>query len=187
MHTSDLWISRAAGLLVLLVASSLSATTVRVLSIDEQLQRSTAVVEARVVDVAVHATEHRPVTVTRLEVERVLAGDAPARLSLLQLGGTVDGRTTRVHGDAVLEPNTRVVLFVRADSIGTWTLTALAQSAWHIVTSGKEVLVERRLAGLVRVTSGQDGLLEPVHVEDPPRLTLDELRAAIAAAGRDLR
>ena len=87
----------------------------------------------------------------------------------------------------MLEPNTRVVLFVRADSIGTWTLTALAQSAWHIVTSGKEVLVERRLAGLVRVTSGQDGLLEPVHVEDPPRLTLDELRAAIAAAGRDLR
>ncbi len=127
-----------ASLAVVITTASLAHATVVVpLSLADQVGRSDLVVRAHV------GTAHSAfvpargtiLTWTELEVSEVLKGQAPSTLVLRQMGGTADGQTMMVPGDAHLAAGDDVILFLRTDRSGTGNdvlLLALAQSAYHV-------------------------------------------------------
>lgn len=133
----------------------------------------------------VHPTYLRPVTVTSIAIERVLAGSAPATLEIRQWRGTLDGRSSAVPGDPSLEAGARAVFFLRQVD-GQWFLTALSQSLFSMGTETDPVLRrDVQVALFVRSPTGDlSRLAEPL----PAPTTLSALEAAlsgVALTGRE--
>jgi hypothetical protein len=120
----------AAAILVGTVSAAL-ATTALYVTDAEQAELSTAVVIARVgvAEVLPHDRYETVMTRTTLVIDDVLYGTAPEQVLLHQVGGTLDGRTVHVPGDAKFELGERCVLFLRQVE-GRWYLTAMEQSKY---------------------------------------------------------
>ena len=163
-----LWI-----VLLLAWAVPASATTALLLDDAEQARRSTAVVVATVGEaaVALHPEYRRPVTRTALTVHETLYGAAPARVTVEQFGGTWQGKTLYVPGDARLEPGARLVLFLRQVDDG-WYLTAMEQSAWTV--DGERLVRPNTAHYVVRDAAGR-----LADAPAPPATTLPALRATL--------
>jgi hypothetical protein len=150
--------------LVALTSSLAYATVVVPLTLADQVQRADLVVRARVGSVrsAYVAERGTILSWTELEVMESLKGQAPVTLTLRQMGGTAEGQTMLVPGDAHLAPGQEVILFLRRDRNGTNDvfLLALAQSAY--VVRGQQA--SRDLSQLTFAVLG-DGtqLSEPGH------------------------
>ncbi|MBW1879870.1 MAG: hypothetical protein JRJ84_16025, partial [Deltaproteobacteria bacterium] len=128
----------------------------------------------------------RPNTFTRVDVEQVQHGTATAALIIRQLGGTLGETHTGISGDATLEKGERIVLFVkegveRGDE-GFWFLTALGQSAYHVLGEGPDAPVRRNTDGMDLLVRASSGGLQPADsTPDATVDTLTDLRKAIAA------
>lgn len=170
-------------LILVQLAAAAWATTSLYATLPELSRLSTAVVIARVgaVRQGVDAEIHRPMLETTLEVQEVVAGKAPSRLDVVQIGGTSQGRTTRVPGDATLAERQEGVFFLREVG-GRWYLTALEQSVFRIVRDPTGVRLERDL-GEGLVVRAPDGTLLPYDELEPPVKNLDDLRRIVQAAG----
>lgn len=167
----------AAGFVTALCAQA-GATVVARASIADLRDEATHVVHARVVDRAVVPTfgprgEIR--TRTTLRVLTYLKGAGPATLTVQQLGGTLDGLTMHVEGNARLEPGDEVVAFLDVDAMADLAyVVGLAQGVWHVDRTPGALRVARDLEGLAFYRAGA----VEVTYDDPP-LTLTELWAAI--------
>ncbi len=80
-------------------------------------------------------------TRTELTITQPLKGGAADKggskmIVLEQMGGTYNGKTQRLLGDAKLSPGEDAVVFLRAGDKGRWHLTALALSAYHVDKEG---------------------------------------------------
>jgi hypothetical protein len=124
---------------LVLVATTTSlahATVVVPLTLADQVAQADFVVRARVGSMHSQFVADRGtiLTWTELEVTESIKGQAPSTLVLRQMGGTADGMTMMVPGDAHLSAGDEVVLFLRADPAGGQDvfLLALAQSAWFV-------------------------------------------------------
>jgi len=156
------------------------ATTALYLTEAEQSQLSTAVVIANVMEqnISVHPRWQRPITQTRIDVIEVITGEAPDVLFIEQLGGTLNGQTLYVPGDARLETGEQCVLFLK-EIDGQWFLTAMEQSRYTITPSPLGDLLEQDLSDGLFVRNDQ-GQLQPYSAPtDSPVLTLDALRRRI--------
>ncbi len=122
--------------LVLTTAGLAHATVVVPLSVEQQVAQADLVVRARVVAMQSAFVPERGaiLTYTELSVTDVMKGQAPATLVLRQMGGTADGQTMLVPGDAHLTTGDDVILFLRRDPSGgdNVFLLSLAQSAWFV-------------------------------------------------------
>jgi hypothetical protein len=167
---------------VLFITGVAHATVVVPLSLADQAQRADLIVRARVgAQHSAYVPERGAIlTWTDLEVTETLAGQAVRTLTLRQMGGTADGQTMQVPGDAHLAPGEDVVLFLRQEG-DTVFLLALAQSAY--VVDG--AYAHRDLSQLTFAVLGQDGmqLAEPGR-EAPVALDalLAEIRRAVGGA-----
>lgn len=143
---------------VVLTAGLAHATVVVPLSLEEQVIQSDLVVRARVgTSRSAFVPERGAIlTWTELEVTDVLKGQAPSTLVLRQMGGTADGQTMYVPGDAHLVTGDDVVLVLRHDPEGSENvfLLSLAQSAWF-VNGGQ---AQRDLTQLTYAILGQQGM-----------------------------
>ena len=170
------------AILVLAAASPAVATSAVYLTDVEQARASTAVVVATVarVEVAAHET-HRIVTRTSITVEQVLYGAAPDQLRVEQIGGTLDGVTVHVPGDARLEAGNRDVLFLRQVD-GRWYLTAMEQSRYELRTGPSgSVTMHRDLHSGLYTRDSAGRLVEFSEPADPPPKLLAHFRAKMAA------
>jgi hypothetical protein len=172
--------------LVGLAASPVSATSALYLTEVEQAAESTAVVVARIgtAKVGVHPKWQRPITTTTVHVEELLLGSAPEMLTIEQFGGTIDGQTLYIPGDARFERGERCVLFLRQVD-GDWFLTAMQQSKYEIRQGPRAQFLTRALSdGLfLRTEQGLKPMDEPPQ---KPVQTLAELRTVLRSAfGRD--
>lgn len=138
------------------LASVAHATSMVRMDLEEQAEESTAFVDARVGDSHQVDGDRFVYTDTELVISDVLSGTAPRTLVVRQVGGTVDGRTTRVPGDARLTEDERILAFVRKVD-GRWYFTLLGQSVWHVAPDGTLTpgtdpshLLERGPTGAVR-------------------------------------
>lgn len=152
--------------IVLATASAAHATVVVPLSLADQVAQADLVVRARVGGVQSAFVPERGtiLTWTELTVTDVMKGQAPSTLVLRQMGGTADGQTMMVPGDAHLSTGDDVILFLRRDPAGSDNvfLLSLAQSAWFV--SGQRA--SRDLSQLTfAVLGGPTGtqLSEPGH------------------------
>lgn len=176
---------RSAALLVVLVSlTPLRASATVALHLDDAAQaaRSDLVVLARVRgQEVVRGKDGLPYTHTTLVVERSLKGARKAGEAVVvrQMGGTLDGKTLTIPGDARFEVGERVVVFLadREPDTGVLFLTALGQSKLHVVGRARDgdLVLQRELGGLL--------LLDQAHrpVRPDPRTTLRTLRRVIAS------
>lgn len=168
----------AALALVVLTTSLAHATVVVPLSLADQVHQSDLVVRAHVGGMHSAFVPERGaiLTWTELTVTETLKGQAPATLVLRQMGGTADGQTMLVPGDAHLATGDDVILFLRRDPDGGENvfLFSLAQSAYFV--NGQEA--SRDLSQLTYAVIGPSGtqLRDPGH-EAP--VALDTLVAQI--------
>jgi hypothetical protein len=103
------------------------------------------------------------ITLTRLHVESWLKGSSATDIVLEQLGGTVDGVSSRVSGDARLSVGQRGVFFLRAQN-GRVYLTALSLAVYFVDAPKKgPATVRRDLSDLTFVH-----LVEGRYVIGPP-------------------
>ena len=124
-------------------------------------------------------------TRSSLEVLELLKGEAPATLTLQQLGGTLDGLTLAVSGSASLAVGQEAVLFLKRDEgLPLVYLLSLAQGA-YFVGPAPERLLSQDLRGVTFYAGAEDatakGAARPLAAPEP-LLTLEQLRARVRAA-----
>jgi len=136
--------------LFLTVPAVASATVVIPLSREELTAQSDFIVRVSVVSQRSGWNDDHSqiVTWTRLRVAEYLKGTGETELTLRQFGGTVDGMTSAVAGDAQFSVGQHAVLFLRRGP-GVVFLTALAQAAFVVtIDPNDRAMVRRDLSGL---------------------------------------
>jgi hypothetical protein len=126
--------------------------TVLPLSRAELAARSDAVVRARVLAQACVRSQKsgRILTVSRLAVLESYKGAPPPVVELEQMGGTLDGMTLVVPGDARLAPDEEVVLFLRCAARERCHIFGLGLGKYGLLPgAGGKKIARRSLAGLV--------------------------------------
>ncbi len=168
---------RLLAALVLLVGGAAFATTFRPLSLGELAAGSDTVVRGRVLAKSTVRSERsgRILTRSRVEVLEALKGEPARELELDQLGGTLDAKTLRVPGDAVLETNEEVVLFLRCAGKTRCHLYGLGLGKYSVRREGKRTIAVRDASELAVAPGGQAA---------PSTLPLAELAEGIRRAGR---
>ncbi|MCB9669522.1 MAG: hypothetical protein H6736_09810 [Alphaproteobacteria bacterium] len=172
------WLRAVVLCLGLTLAHTASATSMVAVGLEELAADSTAVVYARVGTADPVLTPSRAYTDTRLHVETVLAGQAPALLNVRQVGGVHGDHTIVVPGDGRLTPGDHVVAFLRKVD-GRWYLTAMAQSVWHVEGTGRLARVHRELEGIALFERSTDGTVQEATESLPEPGTFEDLAEAV--------
>lgn len=115
-----------------------------------------------------------------LAVESLIAGEAPSRLDVSVLGGTIDGTTVVYAAGATFVPGDRVAVFLdrRKTRSNEWLVTGAFQGAFRI-----EREPETGLDLAVRESTREEvSFLGDVDALEPESLYVDELVARVRAA-----
>ncbi|KYF64081.1 hypothetical protein BE11_49450 [Sorangium cellulosum] len=170
---------------LLCIGATADATTAVLLSREDLVRRSATIARVSVGQSTTTASDDGKSIVTRteLKVTQPLKGggaDGAAKVIVLeQIGGTYNGKTQRLVGDARLSPGEDAIVFLRPGDKGRWHLTALALSVYHVDAKG---MARRSLEGL-QLVRRNGGALVPVHapgddVEPVESLMTDVVRIA---------
>ncbi len=167
-----------------------NATVATYMDMPTMVEQSDMIVEAEVgpQPTGFDARCNVATTQTTLLVGRVLYAPGVKKgdkLTIEQFGGTHDGITTVIHGDAKFVPGEKVLVFLRRGKSKVHYLTAMAQSKYTVKRTGSKVEVHRDLEGLVFYTPGTKGVFK--EVSDAPRLhasILAELEVLIRSIKR---
>lgn len=178
-----------AAILTPLAAFSVAqATIVRSMSLNQMAKEADVVVHARVATQTSswNDTKSRIYTVTNLEVVDTLKGDkAKTTLQVRQIGGTVDGITQSIVGNANLKVGEEVVLFLDSDEkLPFHYVIGMAQGKYSIDRSAGEPRVARSLAGLALAdVKGDRAQLKPDDGHTVEAATgLDAFKTTVRAA-----
>ncbi len=155
------------------------ATIVRGFSLSGMTATAQSIVRGTVVDQEVVYDSHwgRVYTHTIIEVSEVLWGtEIPGEFVVLrQIGGELDGITSRVVGTAHIEVGDEVVVFARTDGARHY-LVGMAQGLYQVDRRAATPLVARGVYGLRLIP--QPG---PARAIAPTGMTLATLRAHVLA------
>jgi hypothetical protein len=144
---------------------------------------STVIVTGRVTDRASHHEGERIVTVSTVAVDgRIAAPEGTGgRISIVTLGGEVDGLGMWVPGESRLELGERYLLFARPGPHGL-RVTGMSQGSLRIVVddAGDEWVLPPVVGGLVTFEKGKLVAARPFLVK-PVRLDriLERIRAIL--------
>lgn len=187
----------AAALLSLpLAASTANASVARALSLEEMSRSSQSVVRGRVIwTEAMTLPGGAIVTVTEVEVEDVLAGDAPATVTFVEPGGEPGdtGVGMLVSGTAKFEMGEEVVVFAdvarggyATHFPGTFRPMAMSQGKLRVIREGNApARLTRDLSDIARVKKDANDAWEPVAGDELEGIELDELvRRVVDARSR---
>ncbi|MHB1847309.1 MAG: hypothetical protein ACYCWW_20995 [Deltaproteobacteria bacterium] len=156
------------------------AIVMEALSLEQLTQRADAVVHGQVVGQTVRREGTNLWTTTELRVAEPLKGTAAGNLTFEQLGGTLDGRTQRIAGDAVFTLGEDVVVFLTKTPKG-YVLYGFSQGKFTVaedpVSGARTVTQDLSQASLV-VRRGEAA---PARYAPP---TLDDFRAEIRSFAR---
>lgn len=176
-----------------LSAGVADATVARALSLEELARGAESVVRGRVIwTQPMTLPGGSIVTVTEVEVEDVLAGDAPATVTFVEPGGEPGdtGVGMLVSGTARFELGEEVVVFAEAPRSGysthfpgAYRPLGMAQGKLSVIReAGAPARVVRDLSGIARVTADPAGGWAPVAGDELEGLALDELAARVVSS-----
>lgn len=178
-------------LTLLLLAGAAQATIVKSLSLEQMTTAADVIVVGEVLarTSAWNDEKTRIYTVTRVRVAEALKGSpGGGEIEVRQIGGTVDGLTQSIVGNAKLKEGEEVVLFLDQDErLPYHYVVGMAQGKFSIDRSGKSPRVVRSLAGLAlaKVTDKQIETLEEAPKTTAALApTLDAFKTRIRAALR---
>jgi hypothetical protein len=140
----------AAAILPALLATA-GATTVTPMAVEELAQRSSAIVEAEVVESwsAWNQQRTRIYTYSKVRVFRSLKGGGGETLVVKQVGGSAGGYEMKVSGVRPLQRGEQALLFLRPTRPGesTWGIVGLMQGHFRVYSAGGRVLASNGVAG----------------------------------------
>ena len=146
------------AVIALLLASSFS-TTIIPQSIEELTKDSTDVVVGQAgTPRAVWNAGHTMIyTLTPMRIDHVLKGSRKGAITVTQMGGTLDGITTKIAGVRQFDASERVALFLRpsVDMPGTFVITGLMQGRFTIDATGN---VSNGVPGVHVLESGHQAI-----------------------------
>ena len=110
------------------------ATTMVSMSMEQLIQASSDIVQARVVSQvsAWNATHTQIATITSLAVSQSLKGNASSTIQVQQLGGTVDYVTQSIMGDVSFRPQSEYVLFLEPADGSTYHVVGMSQGVYPV-------------------------------------------------------
>jgi len=131
-------------LVVWLAALPLMATTLEQLSVDQMVQRSTAIVRGKVLDSSSRMFGRVICTVYRVQVTERLKGSTPTIVEVAVPGGTHQGLRLTFPGTPKPAPGTEYVFFLWQGTTGTNVILGLSQGLFDIVKSANgDVILSR--------------------------------------------
>ena len=149
-------------LLCALVAAPATAALVRPLGVDALVERASVIALGTVSASNSQWREGRVVTTVRLRVERAVKGEAADEVTLVTLGGTVDGIGQRVSGAPVFAVGEQVVVFLEpVGKAAELRVVGMAQGKLRVepdLTGGRVV---RDLSGLSFAEVDPSGAVQP--------------------------
>ncbi len=176
--------------LALLLAAPAGATIVKALSVKEMSTVADVIVVGEVVDQRTFWNDEktRIYTVTRVRVSEALKGTSEgAEIEIRQIGGTLDGLTQSIVGNAKLAKGEEVLVFLdRDDQKPLHYVIGMAQGKFSIDRSSGVARVVRSMEGLALAKTDAKKIVElapatEARVEAP---TLDAFTAQIRDALR---
>src|SRR5579871_6782096 len=121
------------GLLLILAAAPLLATTVERLTLDDMVRKAQTIVHGKVRSSTAHwSADHRLILTTSIiEVQETFKGPAAKTLELTTIGGTVGDLTLVAVGMPTLQAGEETVLFV--ENVGNFkTIVGLSQGKFAV-------------------------------------------------------
>ena len=114
--------------------STVRATSMVSMSMEQLTQASSDIVQARVVGQVSewNATHTQIVTVTTLAISQSLKGNVSSTIQVRQLGGTVGPVTQTIMGDVSLRAQGEYVLFLEPDSNSDYHVVGMSQGAYPV-------------------------------------------------------
>jgi len=146
-------------------SGSAGATVVRALDDEALVRGSEAIVAGSVASVvALAGPVDGPAIFTRIEIDvwqtfKALPEGAPARLTLLQTGGTLGERTLHVHGQARFEVGEPVLVFIERVFDGRLIPYGMAQGKFSLIERDGRMVAVRDVSGLAVAGRAPDGTL----------------------------
>lgn len=173
----------------MLVASpAVQATTVLEVPLSQMARDSAMVVRARVLSQQTAWSDDGPRIITRttLQVIDALKGAPMSHVVLQQVGGTLDGITVRIPGDAVLTPGEDVVVFLERhpDGSGDYVLAAMSFAKFRVVPTESGPIVVRDLSGLALAGVDSDGIIRPRPGTAPTSMTYEQFVEEVSGTVR---
>jgi|SRR5579871_3426246 len=154
------------------------ATTLERLPLDEMIQKSTAIVRAKVVDSYGAMRGQDIYTYYRLQVLENLKSTTPQQVDVAVPGGVANGLRQLVAGAPTLNPGGEYVVFLWTSRSGLTQVIGLSQGLFQIAqdASGKTVVTRPAASELMLDSSGH-----PVD-DKAVIMQLSDLRAQILKA-----
>lgn len=167
-----------------------NSTIVRSMNLDQLAHEADVVVHGRITHQSSswNDTKNRIYTVTKIEVIEAVKGQAKTQqiLQIRQIGGTVDGITQTIVGNASLTVGEEVVLFLdRDEKKPLHYVIGMAQGKYTVDRTGAKPRVAHNLAGLALAEMNGEQLARIKHTKKAVKVnhpTLIDFKAQIKAA-----
>jgi hypothetical protein len=167
--------------LAILLAATCFSTSIVPRSIEEMTQDSSDVVigSAGTPRAVWNASHTMIYTLTPVRIERALKGKRSGTVIVAQMGGTLDGITTKISGVRHFRANERSALFLRqsVDMPGAFVISSMIQGHYTIDAAGN---VSNGVAG-VRVLNQAGQNVSEFSVE---RMKLSDLERRVKAVAK---
>lgn len=171
-----------------LLSTAAWATIVQALDLEQLAQTADVVVHGRVLaqSTAWNASHSRIYTVTTVSITDPLKGPHKqgATIQIRQLGGTVDGITQSIVGNAVLRTSEEVILFLNHDpKKALHYVVGMAQGKYAVQRAGKTAVVSHDLRGLALadLADGRLAQIKTAEVDGESAVTLPAFKTLIRA------
>ncbi len=171
--------------LVMLLPSELAANVDVRLSLAELTRSSTGIATVTCVERHSEWEGARIITLSRVHVDSVLAGELPTAEPIVRtLGGSVGRLAQIVEGEPELAPGSRAVLFLRERTAGGFQVSGRGQGQFPIVASseGRPFLVRHPGLGMLVDLPGRPNAKLTAAVSVLHGLSVDAAQAAIQLA-----
>ncbi len=165
----------------LLAPICVPAATLERLSLDEMIEKSTAIVRGKIVSAG--ASFHGPVIYTHFSVQVLehWKGEDIAQVDVVVPGGTAKGLHQTFAGTPQLEPGGEYVLFLWKGKSGLTHVIGLSQGVFTLKSDGKGGMLATRSASTEAMLDRRTG---QVVNDETLRLRVGDLRARVSAAAR---
>lgn len=137
-----------------------SAAVVLSLTLEELVKQADLVVLGSCQETisAWDAEKKRIFTHIRVAIERCLKPcNCPSRITIRQLGGTVDDFSTKIAGAPEFQKGERVILFLKTSPTTFYQVLGMSQGKFSMIRKGASYYVMRNLRGLTLVKKGGGG------------------------------
>lgn len=170
----------AAAIAVSVLAAPALATTMVKLELPDLATRAPLIVVGTATAQQSEWFEKRIITRTTFTIEKAIKGEASGSITIVTLGGVVDGIGQRVAGTARFAPDETAVVFLEPSPIDGWRVVGMAQGKLRIEPGVDGGRVVRDLSGATLMQLGADGG-PPREVTGDSEIALDAFVARLAA------